>query len=155
MEIDLQSPNVCCRRVESRQGSRVARFSWYILPKREKYTKMTTKHTKWPYVCKIFEMAIKFTNIFRCKTLQNLPKLGFLVWKYTIWQSCEDPIFSLTRTCSRKNRMPSRNTIFDLQASTGISYTISMGTLSRGFAAYKESCNQGDKMIFWKKSLKM
>jgi hypothetical protein len=23
-----------------------------------------------------------------CKTLQNLPKLGFLFWKYTIWQPC-------------------------------------------------------------------
>jgi hypothetical protein len=27
-----------------------------------------------------------YTNIFRCKTLQNLPKLRFLVfWKYAIW----------------------------------------------------------------------
>jgi hypothetical protein len=23
-------------------------FSWYKIPKREKYTKMTTKYTKWP-----------------------------------------------------------------------------------------------------------
>jgi hypothetical protein len=28
----------------------------------------------------------KFTQIFHCKTFQNLPKLGFLVRKYTIWQ---------------------------------------------------------------------
>jgi hypothetical protein len=28
-------------------------------------------------------MTIKFTNIFHCKTLQNLPKLGSLVW---IWR---------------------------------------------------------------------
>jgi hypothetical protein len=45
---------------------------------------------KWPQNipngCKIDEMSIKFTNIFYCKTLQNLPKLEFLVWKYTIWQ---------------------------------------------------------------------
>jgi hypothetical protein len=27
------------------------------------------------------QMAIKYTNIFHCKTLQNLPKLVFLVWK--------------------------------------------------------------------------
>jgi hypothetical protein len=33
-------------------------------------------------------MDIKYTNIFLCKTLQNLPKFGFLVWKYTIWQPC-------------------------------------------------------------------
>jgi hypothetical protein len=31
-------------------------------------------------------MVIKYTNIFHCKTLQNLPRLGFLVWKQTIWQ---------------------------------------------------------------------
>jgi hypothetical protein len=31
--------------------------------------------------------VIKYTSIFfHCKTLQNLPKSGFLVWKYTIWQ---------------------------------------------------------------------
>jgi hypothetical protein len=35
---------------------------------------------------KIDQIAIKFTNIFYCKTLQNLPKLGFLVRKETIWQ---------------------------------------------------------------------
>jgi hypothetical protein len=44
------------------------------------------KYTKWPQNlqnipkdCKIDPMAIKYTNIFHCKTLQNLPKLGFLV----------------------------------------------------------------------------
>jgi hypothetical protein len=31
-------------------------------------------------------MAIKYTNTFHFKTLQNLPKLGFLVRKETIWQ---------------------------------------------------------------------
>jgi hypothetical protein len=31
-------------------------------------------------------MVIKYTNIFLSKTLQNLPKLGVLVWKQTIWQ---------------------------------------------------------------------
>jgi hypothetical protein len=29
---------------------------------------------------------IKYTNNFNCKTLQSLPKFGFLVLKYTIWQ---------------------------------------------------------------------
>jgi hypothetical protein len=28
-----------------------------------------------------------YTNIFHCKTHKNLPKSGFLVWKYAIWQS--------------------------------------------------------------------
>jgi hypothetical protein len=32
------------------------------------------------------QVSISFTNIFHCKTLQNLPKFGFLVWKQTIWQ---------------------------------------------------------------------
>jgi hypothetical protein len=39
-------------------------------------------------------MAIKYTNIFHCKTLQSLPKLEFLVWKQTIRQ----PWTRLTRT---------------------------------------------------------
>jgi hypothetical protein len=36
-------------------------------------------------------MAIKCTNILHCKTLPNLHKLRFLVWKYTIWQPCPCP----------------------------------------------------------------
>jgi hypothetical protein len=34
------------------------------------------------------QVPIKYTNICHCKTLQNLPKFGFLVWKQTIWQPC-------------------------------------------------------------------
>jgi hypothetical protein len=30
---------------------------------------------------KIFLMAIEYINILQSRTLQNLPKLGFLVWK--------------------------------------------------------------------------
>jgi hypothetical protein len=37
-------------------------------------------------------MAIKYT-ILHCKTLQNLTKLGFLVWKYTIWQPWRERVF--------------------------------------------------------------
>jgi hypothetical protein len=33
-------------------------------------------------------MTIQFTAIFQCKTIQNIPQLVFLVWKYTIWQPC-------------------------------------------------------------------
>jgi hypothetical protein len=32
------------------------------------------------------QVSIKYTNIFQSKTLQNIPKFGFLVWKQTIWQ---------------------------------------------------------------------
>jgi hypothetical protein len=33
-------------------------------------------------------MSIKYTNMFHFKNLQNLPKLGWLVEKYAIWQPC-------------------------------------------------------------------
>jgi hypothetical protein len=31
-------------------------------------------------------VSIKYTILFHCKTLQNLPRFGFLDWKQTIWQ---------------------------------------------------------------------
>jgi hypothetical protein len=34
------------------------------------------------------QMTMKFTNLFHRKKLRNLTKLGFLVWKDTIWQLC-------------------------------------------------------------------
>jgi hypothetical protein len=53
---------------------------------------MNTKCTKWlyniPNLHKIFQMAIKYINIFQSKAIQNLPKSGILVWKQTIWQPC-------------------------------------------------------------------
>jgi hypothetical protein len=39
-------------------------------------------------------MAIKYTNLFNYNTLPNLPKLGILVWKYTIWQPWFLPVLS-------------------------------------------------------------
>jgi hypothetical protein len=48
---------------------------------------------KIPNVGKIFQIALKFINIFPSKAPQNLPKFGFLVWKETIWQLC---IFTTT-----------------------------------------------------------
>jgi hypothetical protein len=40
-------------------------------------------------------MATKYIYIFQSKALQNLPKLGFLVWKQSIWQPCNTaPDFS-------------------------------------------------------------
>jgi hypothetical protein len=35
---------------------------------------------------KWFQMTITYSNICHCKALQNLPLLGFSVWKFTIWQ---------------------------------------------------------------------
>jgi hypothetical protein len=68
------------------------------LPNGHKIYQMATKFTKWPQNLpngrkiskpnglKINQMVIKYINIFHCKTLQNLPQLGFLVLKHTIWQ---------------------------------------------------------------------
>jgi hypothetical protein len=46
----------------------------------------------------VFQMVIRHTNTFHSKALQNLPKLGFLVWKQTIWQPwwtrCRCTLFS-------------------------------------------------------------
>jgi hypothetical protein len=59
------------------------------------------------------QVSIKYTDIFHIKTLQNLPKFGFLVWKQTIWQPCwvvafvTGPTFgwrhSLKKSCLRNN----------------------------------------------------
>jgi hypothetical protein len=58
-------------------------FSWCMIPKPGKMYQMNTKYTKWTqnvpnghtifqYVSKIFQMVIKYINIFQsCKILQN------------------------------------------------------------------------------------
>jgi hypothetical protein len=82
---------------------RVARF---FLIHDTKMNQMNTKCNKrsWniPNVCKIFQKTIKNGNIIQSKALQNLPKLGFLVWKQTIWQPWFDSetAYSDTRTLS-------------------------------------------------------
>jgi hypothetical protein len=62
-------------------------------PKRGTIYQMSTKCTKWPYYIpfghKIDKMGIKIPISSIFKIFQNLPKLGFLVWKYTIWQHCD------------------------------------------------------------------
>jgi hypothetical protein len=44
---------------------------------------MTMKYTKWPQTIpngnKIYQMPTKYTNLLNYKSLQNLPKLWFLV----------------------------------------------------------------------------
>jgi hypothetical protein len=69
--------------------SRVARFFLVQNTKTGKIYQITTKYTKspqhMPKDCKMDEMPIKYSKL-NCKTLQNLPKFGFLVWKHTIWQ---------------------------------------------------------------------
>jgi hypothetical protein len=75
---------------EGRCMTRVARYFYPIIPKLGKIYQMTIKYTKVPQDIpndrKIDQMAIKYTNIFHSKTLQNFPKLVFLVLKI-IWQT--------------------------------------------------------------------
>jgi hypothetical protein len=67
-------------------------FYRYSKPKWGNIYQITRKYTRCPQNMangrKIDQMAAKYTNIFYCKTLENLPKFGFFVWKYTIWQPC-------------------------------------------------------------------
>jgi hypothetical protein len=69
-----------------RQGCQI--FLGPNIPKWEKYTKwqktIHNDHKLYQKGSKLFRMVIKYTCIFH--TLRNLPKLGFLVWKQTIWQ---------------------------------------------------------------------
>jgi hypothetical protein len=48
-------------------------FCWYVIPKPEKGYQISTKCTKWSYnfpnVVKIFQMAIKYINIFQSTAL--------------------------------------------------------------------------------------
>jgi hypothetical protein len=53
----------------------------------EKYTKRP-QNVPIKLTNKIDHTAIKDTNILHYKTMQNLPKMGFWVWKYTVWQPC-------------------------------------------------------------------
>jgi hypothetical protein len=52
------------------------------------------------------QVSIKSTNIFRCKTVQNLPKFGILVWKQTIWQLWFAPVFKRLLLHRRKLFFP-------------------------------------------------
>jgi hypothetical protein len=51
---------------------------------------------------KLDQMAIKYANIVHRNTLQNLPKLVFLVWKQAIWQPSLK-FKSTTYSCRREN----------------------------------------------------
>jgi hypothetical protein len=65
-------------------------FSLLQNTKTGKNIQITTNYTKCPWNLtkdrKMDQVSIKYTNIFRCKTVQNLPKFWILVWKQTIWQ---------------------------------------------------------------------
>jgi hypothetical protein len=78
-------------------------------------------------------MAIKYYYVFHCKTLQNLPKLGFLVWNYAIWQ----PWYVEVRSSGLSSSSVCR-TGLRLMASTFVSSPIShpMSTSTEAQQAY-------------------
>jgi hypothetical protein len=61
----------------------VARFFSVQLTKTRKIYQMTNKHGN-----RMYQMAIKCINIFIARPFKIYPNVGFLVWKYTIWQLC-------------------------------------------------------------------
>jgi hypothetical protein len=70
---------------------RVARFFLTHCTKLEKTYQIATKLPNGNYICiqndrNIFQMATEYTNLLHSKALKNIPKLGILVEKYTIWQ---------------------------------------------------------------------
>jgi hypothetical protein len=92
-------------------------FSLYNITKRGKCDQISKKYTKCfflniPLGIKIDRMSSKYTNIIHCKAVQNLRKLGFLVWKYSIWQPCEGLVCSSPYLQQwqhiRKHRSPGR-----------------------------------------------
>jgi hypothetical protein len=101
----------------TKDAYRVARFSLYNIPKRRKIYQITIKYTKWPQDIpnghKIDRLASKYNNIIYCKTLQNLPKLGFLVWKYchlatlaaygNACQAVDRKVVNMAESCQKLN----------------------------------------------------
>jgi hypothetical protein len=58
-------------------------FPLYKHTKPGKNNQITIKYTKWP---QNIPNGRNYTRIVHYKTLENLPKLGFLVRNYNIWQ---------------------------------------------------------------------
>jgi hypothetical protein len=96
------------------QGCRI--FLGTIYQNEETYTKLPQNipngHKITSNGRKIDQICIKYTNILHCKTLQILPKLQFLVWKYSIWQPwCErrdDLTFESTKCMTRRKGLRTR-----------------------------------------------
>jgi N-glycosylase/DNA lyase len=81
-------------------------------PKREKYTKMTTKNTEWPQnipnCTKINEMSKKLTNISHCKTLQKFSQIG--IFGFKIYHLAA--LISLCRKKTLKSDEPIQRSVF-------------------------------------------
>jgi hypothetical protein len=115
---------------------RVARFFWNKIPKRGKYTKLPqTICTKCQLNItkdrKMDQVSIKYTNILHCKTLQQFPKFGFLVWKQTIWQ----PWFP-SQCFPRRRKLGWHKTLETLQRTKSCQVTAAPG-LPDGIHSFK------------------
>jgi hypothetical protein len=90
MQLAKRDDCLCCRVPVVTSPPGLPDFSWCNVPKREEVYQMTTKYTKQLAHLlnrlKIYQITTKCTNLFHSKALQNIPTLGILVWKYTIWQ---------------------------------------------------------------------
>jgi hypothetical protein len=64
------------------------------IPNSRKLNKCPPKMQNWP---KKFQLAIIYTNLFHSKALQNLFKVGFPVWKFTILQPWPQPLLTITQ----------------------------------------------------------
>jgi hypothetical protein len=60
------------------------------IPNNQKIYRMATKYTKWPQNIPNARKITKWTYYLPTSSIaipwKNLPKLGFLVWKYAVWQ---------------------------------------------------------------------
>jgi hypothetical protein len=74
---------------------------------------MAKNYTKWPQhlpnIRNLNQMALKYTNIFHCKALQNLPKLGFLFEN----MPSGNPGGDRKKHFFRRNNWPSQARCFD------------------------------------------
>jgi hypothetical protein len=69
--------------MDGQLGTGLPDFYWYKIHKQGETYQNTMNYTKCPQNItkdrKMGLVSIKYTNIFHCKTLQNLPKFAFLV----------------------------------------------------------------------------
>jgi hypothetical protein len=72
-------------------------FSWRNTPKTEDKCHTASLITKYPYnipnASSIFQINIKYTNLFYSTALQKLPKAGFLVFIWQPWPSQPFAVF--------------------------------------------------------------
>jgi hypothetical protein len=108
-------------------------ISWYKTPKQEKIYQITNKiYQIYLSICQIDETAIKYTNIFHCKTLQNLPKLGF-------WQPWNEAGYSKKRESTFKRQTCSCKKYLGRNCSEGVGTQITQNFFTT-FRIGKSNC---------------